>query len=185
MRNIRITRRYAKAITELSIKKNSLESCYQDMLCIKKSCDNSRELRAFIKSPIIKTDKKQNILREIFLSKISKLSMEFINIITSKKRETMLLEIAEEAMGLYKKHNKIETVKVTTAEPIDEYLKKEITDFIQTKTNKKVELEEQTNKRIIGGAIIRMEDKQLDISISKAINTLKQKFSKNLYIKDF
>ena len=43
----------------------------------------------------------------------------------------------------------------------------------------------KVDEKIIGGAIIRMGDKQLDASVKKAIAELKQTFSKNLYIKDF
>ena len=35
------------------------------------------------------------------------------------------------------------------------------------------------------GGIIRMGDKQLDASVSKAISELRQIFNKNLYIQDF
>jgi F-type H+-transporting ATPase subunit delta len=97
----------------------------------------------------------------------------------------MLLEIIEEVIVLYKKKNKIETVKVTTAEPLEDELKEEIIKFIQSQTNKKIEIEKIIDKKIIAGTIITMQDKQLDISISTAINALKQKFSTNLYIKDF
>ena len=41
------------------------------------------------------------------------------------------------------------------------------------------------DKKIVGGVIIRMRDKQLDASISSSIKELKKMFNKNLYIKDF
>ena len=37
----------------------------------------------------------------------------------------------------------------------------------------------------IGGAILRLGDKQLDASVARQIKDLKQSFNKNLYIKDF
>ena len=45
--------------------------------------------------------------------------------------------------------------------------------------------EEVVNENILGGAIIRMGDKQLDASVAKSIKELKQKFNKNLYIEDY
>ncbi len=50
---------------------------------------------------------------------------------------------------------------------------------------KQVELTEKIDENIIGGAIIRMGDKQIDASVRTSIHKLKQKFNKNLYIKDF
>ena len=40
-------------------------------------------------------------------------------------------------------------------------------------------------KKIIGGAIISIGDKQLDASVSTKIKNLKQTFNKNLYLQDF
>ena len=49
----------------------------------------------------------------------------------------------------------------------------------------KVELTKKVDEKLIGGAVIRMGDKQLDASVIRQINDLKQTFNKNLYIKDF
>jgi F-type H+-transporting ATPase subunit delta len=84
-----------------------------------------------LKSPIVKTDKKLKILEEIFGSKISKVTMSFINIITTKKREGLLALIASSFITLYKAHNKIETATVITATPLDEGLKVEVINFIK------------------------------------------------------
>ena len=43
----------------------------------------------------------------------------------------------------------------------------------------------QVNENLIGGAIVRIGDRQLDASVLRQINDLKQSFNKNLYIKDF
>jgi len=185
MRQSRVTKRYAKSLIDLAINQNKLSVCFEDMLLISKSCHESKELQLLLKSPIIKTDKKLNVLKQIFIDKIDVLSMSFINIITSKKREFLLAAIAISFIELYKKHKKIETAIVTTANPLDEQLRTEIINFIKKHGEKDVELTEIVDKNIIGGTIIRMGDKQLDASISTTINELKQTFNKNLYIKDF
>jgi F0F1-type ATP synthase delta subunit len=41
------------------------------------------------------------------------------------------------------------------------------------------------DKNLIGGAVIRMGNRQLDVSVAKAIKDLRKSFSNNLYIKDF
>ena len=72
-----------------------------------------------------------------------------------------------------------------TAFPLNENLREKIIAFVKKETNKKVDLQEVIKENIIGGAIIRMNDKQLDASISRTMNELKQTFNQNLYIKDF
>jgi F-type H+-transporting ATPase subunit delta len=111
--------------------------------------------------------------------------MSFISIITTKKRESLLALMASSFITLYKSHKKIETATVITTAPLDEALKLEVINFIQKHGEDNVELTEKVNSTIIGGAIIRMGDKQLDASVSKAIFELRQIFNKNLYIQDF
>ena len=45
--------------------------------------------------------------------------------------------------------------------------------------------EELVDEKIIGGAIIRVGDQQIDASVIRTIKELKKTYNKNLYIKDF
>ena len=48
-----------------------------------------------------------------------------------------------------------------------------------------IELNEEIDEAILGGAIIKMGDKQIDGSVRRNLKNLKNTYSKNLYIKDF
>ena len=185
MAQSRATIRYAKALFQLAVEQDILEQSYQDMLLLSAVCSESKELSLLLKSPIVKTDKKLKILEKIFGPKINKVTMSFINIITIKKREGLLALVASNFIVLYKAHNKIETAVVISATPLDEGLRDNVINFIEKYVEKKVELTEKVDESIIGGAIIRMGDKQLDASISSEISELRQIFNKNLYLQDF
>lgn len=185
MNQSRITIRYAKALFLLSVEQNLLEESYKDMLLLHSICSESKELLLLLKTPIVKTDKKLKIIHQVFGGKIAKHSMMFINIITKKKREFLLESIASSFITLYKQKNNIETATVTTATKLNDDLKREVITFIEQQGNKKVELKEIINSKIIGGAIIRMGDKQLDTSVSKEISELRKIFNKNLYLQDY
>ena len=64
---------------------------------------------------------------------------------------------------------------------ISQKTKDKVVKYIQAQGAKKVELLEVVNEKIIGGAIIRIEDKQLDLSISNEISKLRKTFNKNTY----
>ena len=185
MKQSRVTIRYAKALFQLAIEQNTLNQSYKDMALLDQFCAESKEFSLLLKSPIVKTDKKLKILEEIFGSKIGKVTMSFINIITTKKRESLLALIASSFVTLYKAHNNIVSATVITAATLDEALKSEVINFIKKHGDDNVELTEKIDSTIIGGAIIRMGDKQLDASAAKAIFELRKIFNKNLYIQDF
>ncbi|MBC8266188.1 MAG: ATP synthase F1 subunit delta [Flavobacteriales bacterium] len=185
MKQSRVTIRYAKALLQLSIEQNTLEQSYNDMILLDAVCTESKDLSLLLKSPIVKTDQKLSILKEIFESKLGEVSMAFINIITAKKREGLLALIASSFIALHKEYNKIETATVTTAVPLDEALRTEVINFIKKHGEDNVELTQKVDEKIIGGTIIRMGGKQLDASVLKALSDLRKTFNKNLYIQDF
>jgi len=49
----------------------------------------------------------------------------------------------------------------------------------------KVDLVEEQDSDIIGGFILRVDDKQLDGSIRHQLNELKKRFEENPYVKEF
>ena len=181
----KITSRYAKALIDLAKDQNALDSCLNDMELLKNSCVTNHELQLLLKSPIINSDKKWGILEMIFKSKVSKLSMLFIQILTKKKRESLLPQIAENFIQFYKAQKNIAVAKVTTANPLDDQLRKQIIDFMKEGNKESIELNEEIDEAILGGAIIKMGDKQIDGSVRRNLKNLKNTYSQNLYIKDF
>ncbi len=184
MKNSRATLRYAKSLLELSKENKCVDQCKSDMETIVSVCNNSKELTLLLSSPIVKTDKKLAILNEIFTN-LNPLSSAFITLITKKKREALLHSIAKRFLLVYNEDKGIESASVTTAIPLDDVMRNSIYDFIKKQGIDQVELEEKVNPKIIGGLILNLGDKQMDASVQRNINDLKQSFNKNLYIKDF
>ena len=185
MKSTRLTSRYAKSLLNLSVEKNRLDKILSDMNYIKNICSENKDLVLLLKSPVVKSDKKLSIFSQIFSSSVSEITMNFINIITSKKREMHLEGIAESFISLYKTYSNIETVTLTTSHPIDEKTKFEVLEFVKKNGKQNIEMKQVINEELFGGMIIKMGDKQLDASVSRNIKKLKKSFNKNLYIKDF
>ena len=83
MKQTRATLRYAKSLFNLAIEQDILEKCREDMQFVADTCASSKDLSLLLKSPIIKTDQKLSIFKEIFYNKMSEVSINFVNIITS------------------------------------------------------------------------------------------------------
>ena len=185
MEGTRVASRYAKSFIDLTMEQGVLEQAYADMKCIVDLCKANHEFVIFLKSPIIKTDKKQAVLTEVFGAKLNKVTSSYIKLITSKKREIYLSEIATEFVNQYKEKKKILTAVVTTASGIDDVTRKKIIEVVKGIGNSDVVIEEKINKDIIGGFIIRVGDKQMDASIARKLNSLKRTFKENPFIKEF
>jgi F-type H+-transporting ATPase subunit delta len=185
MQGTRVASRYAKSLIDLSTEQGSLEKVYNDMKFIVEVCKTNHDLVVFLKSPIIKTDKKQAVLKEVFAGKLEKLTDLYLQLIADKKREQYLPEIAQEFVNQYKEKKKILTAVVTTANGMDDNIRKKIMEIVKGTGNSDVVIEERINKDVIGGFIIRVGDKEVDATIATKLQKLRQTFKENPFIKEF
>lgn len=181
----KVSTRYAKSLFELSLEKGLLEKVYADMQLIDTTCKQNNELILLLKSPVVKTDKKQAILKAVFGNSVQPITIDFINILATKKRESYLPEVAESFVEQYLTHKNILKAVITTAFGLDDELREKVIEEVKKATQSEVELIEKTDKKIIGGYILRVGDKQDDTSISRKLKLLQRTFSENPYIKDF
>jgi F-type H+-transporting ATPase subunit delta len=72
--------------------------------------------------------------------------------------------------------------EVTTAVPMDDAMRKSVTEAAQSLSKNTIQLTEKINPELIGGFIVRVGDRQLDTSIAAQIKQLKREFSENEYV---
>ena len=185
MAETKVARRYAKSLLDLGKEQNVTEKVFQDMSLVAETIHANRDLSVLFKSPIVSTDKKDAILNDIFGSRVSKMTLEFMRIITRKKREYYIEDIAKSFIDLYKVYKNIQPAYVITAVPLDEKSRNEMLAIVKNSTGSMIELKEIVDPSIIGGFILRWGDRQIDASVTRKLQSLRQDFSKNLYVKDY
>lgn len=183
MSNHRVAYAYAKSLMELAIERGQLEEVYQDFLHLAKLARSNRDLELAMKNPIIPSDKKLKVLKALFATRgATDTTMSFFEIISRKNRENVLTDIAKEFQAQYNLHHNIQVAEVTTATKITDDQRAEFTKVVIEITGfKTVELVEKINTELIGGFILRVNDLQLDESLSSKLRILKAQFSQNQY----
>lgn len=179
----RIVSRYAKSLLELAVENNTLEEVNHDMQQLTQLAQNSRELELMLQSPVIPHHKKLTILRKIFSGKVNDLTLKFFLLLTRKKREFYLLDIAKGFHHQYNTHKNIQEATVTTTFALTDDLKQDFKEVVKNISKKKVELKEIVDDAIIGGFILRINDRQIDDSIDTRLKALRTAFAKNHYDK--
>ncbi|NIG51959.1 ATP synthase F1 subunit delta [Chitinophaga sp. Cy-1792] len=183
MQNPRLASRYAKSLIDLVQEKGQLEEVHNDMLFLQQVIKSNRELVLLLKSPIVKADAKQKILDAILTGRVSGTTQQFIKLLVTKGRESNLAEIATEFGHQYNVIKNIATVKVTTAVPLEQatldLIKQKVATGSQT-----INLEAKVNPELIGGFVLEAADQLYDASVLNELKTLKQQFTKNIYVSD-
>lgn len=185
MADSRATSRYVKSLLDLAIERKVVEEVHRDMRLFSETLSKSRALELLLQNPVIKHDKKLDILKGIFGGKVHGLTMAFFEIITRKNREAILASVAREFHNAYNDYKGIGKATVTTATAMDTKMRAEFEQLVRRYSDKKqIELVEIVDPELIGGFILNVGDRQVDASIKTKLKTLHVNFNQNPYIKE-
>ena len=171
-----VASRYAKSLIELAKEQDVLEAVYQDMLLFKDTADKNRGLMLALKSPVVRHEKKLNILKALFKERVNAVSYAIFTIITKKNREAILDEIANEFVKSYNLNQGIQKATVVTTTPLTDELRKQFSDIVAARTGRTVQLAEKIDPSLIGGYVLTIDDRQIDASLRSRLNELKLQF---------
>lgn len=165
--------RYAKAFFEDVKDKGFLESVQQDMLTLYKTVSDNRDLKLFLKSPIIPTEKKRDVIQTIFGNSISKYSIDAVYFLIDKGREGYLGDIAQAFIKRYNQYKNITHVKVTTAVPMDEATEISVRKAILSKIGQtELIIKPLVDPYLLGGFVIDFGDKVFDASVRQRLSSI-------------
>lgn len=182
MRNTKVAYRYAKSILQLAEQRNEGDRVEADFGVVLDALKANRELRVFLNSPVVKSDVKEKTLLAVFGNHVGELVKGFIKILTTKGREALLLEIAESYIEQTRLRKGIMSAKVVLASPLDGVDKEAFNALVKAMNGGgEVRITEEVNPDIIGGFILKVEDKMVDASVAGQLKALRRNYSKNLY----
>lgn len=177
MGNLAAASRYSQALLELCIEQGKVDSVLGDMKFFQEVSEGSKDFDLLIHSPVVRSDKKILIFEKVF-DQFEELTMSFIKLLTNKRRENLLPEIARVFDLHVKAHKGIVPVTLTTAQPLDDQTKDLIMSKVASLIDGQPEVTEKIDEELIGGFVVRMGDTQIDASVESQLNNLKQRLTR-------
>jgi len=178
-----IAERYAKAMFDMALERKVLEEIHKDAMDLSILIRENKPLKLFLRSPIINPGKKRTIMNEI-LKGFNPVTIAFINLLISKRRESTIPEIVIQFIEQYNRYKNIIVLRVKSAIPLEKELRGQINKVMAGYTNANIEIIEEIDDSVIGGFVLAWEDKQYDASIHKQIERMKKGLARiNLYVK--
>jgi F-type H+-transporting ATPase subunit delta len=177
MKSTKAAGRYAKALLELALDQQKIEVIENNMQQIITVANEAHDFQVFLSSPLIKVDKKLEVIKSIF-GNFDALSISFLEMVATNRREALITEIADAFLAQLKEHRGIVPVTIISAKTLDAQTKDQITSKISASIKGTLEITENVDESLIGGFIVRMGDHQIDASVSNQLNRLKQELVK-------
>ncbi|MAO64204.1 MAG: ATP synthase F1 subunit delta [Balneola sp.] len=169
-------RRYATALLGLAREQDSVERTLEDVLLIKNTLEDSRDLVLFLKSPIIKPDKKVAALDEIFGDQLSELVHKFVSLIAKKNRQNMLDEIVAAFVEKYNEFAGIISAEIFVAKKLDSKELENVKSSLEEFTNKKVNISTTVQEDLKGGIAVKINDTVMDATVKHKLEQLEDVF---------
>ncbi|TJZ61341.1 ATP synthase F1 subunit delta [Sphingobacterium olei] len=173
----KVASRYAKSLIDLAQQQGSLEVIKVDMEQIVALIKSNSELQAVLSNPIIKIDKKSSILEALFKDKVRPEILGFFNIMVRKGRSGLVYATAQEFIREYNEVKGIVNAEVTSATALSEANLQSLKAKIAQEINAEVILTNKVDTALIGGFVVKVGDRQLDVSIAGKLNKLERHFS--------
>ena len=169
-----ISERYGSALYDLASEKKCIDSILNDFEVAEKVFKESSELRQVIRSPLVNSDEKLNILLKIFSQiNLHNLTTTFLKVLSDNKRISNLISIILQFKKINSEKRGDITADITSADELSEDEKNNITNQLKNSLGQKLSLNFDVDKDIIGGLIVKVGSKMIDTSISNKINKLK------------
>jgi F-type H+-transporting ATPase subunit delta len=178
MKSTRAASRYAKALLDLATERNELESVSNDVAIALQAIKESRDLRFFLSSPVVKHKVKQSVLRQIFEHNLGELTMHFMLLITRQGREHGLSDIFESFIRQYKASKNILDATIKASTTVKPELLNALKAKLETALGKNIQLTVETVPSLIGGYIVEMDNYRLDASLSGSLSKIKRELIK-------
>jgi len=169
-----ITVRYAKALYELSVEEKKEKAILKDVEVLLQSISHSEEFASFLDNPLISGSEKRRIIDILFKTNLEPISLKFLHLLLENKRESQLGGICRYVIHLNKQKAGVQSALITTAQKLPVDHKKEIAEYITKKFKMTFDLAEKVDPAIIGGYILRIEDRQIDASLKTQLNKIKR-----------
>lgn len=181
MTSFKAARRYATSLIQVATEYDVVDTIHKDVKFINNTLMGSRELVLFLKSPIVKRDKKENVLEDLFGENINELTFAFMNIMVRKNREDILPEVFKAFEILYNEYKGIINVKVVSAKELTSEQKEDLIKSLEERTKKHVNLILSEDESLIGGLKVRIDDTVIDGSVQHKLEKLGNLFYSNGY----
>ncbi|CAJ0571527.1 unnamed protein product, partial [Mesorhabditis spiculigera] len=169
--------RYASALYSAAHKGNQLDQVDRDLQTVKGILEENEKFRDFVRDPTLKANKKKATIAEI-AKKLGacKETGNFLALLAENGRLSKLSAAISSYESIMRAHRGELFVQVTTAEPLNRGNEGALNDVLSqfTKKGQKVTVTYQVKPSIIGGLILNIGDKYVDLSIATKIKKYRE-----------
>lgn len=173
--DIRIAKRYAKALFDAAQKAGALEEVERDLRAVMELMVSAPTLRGMWDSPLIPAGRKRTILSKVLGESLHPLTLSFLRLLIDKRREDVLDPVLFEMRLLADRARHLLRADATFAVDPTEEEATALQQSLHQRTGEEIELTVRVDPTILGGVIVRMQDTIIDGSVRGTLERLRDR----------
>ncbi len=166
--------RYSVALFELALEKNELPTISEEASVVRNYFVSDKQFFQIFCHPQISTAEKKAMIRKAFGEDVSDTLKGFFEIVINKRREQYILSIIDSFLRRVDEYNGVTKAKVYAPTALSEDQRRRLQTQLESKLNKKVDLELVLDSSLIGGLIVEADGYVFDGSVKKHFEDIKR-----------
>jgi F-type H+-transporting ATPase subunit delta len=166
---------YASGIFELATAEGQLERVESELFTIAQAMEGSAELRSALTDPQLPLERKHSIVDDLVSGRASSLTVGLVQFIVGQNRASELPAIARSFVEKAASSRQREVAEIRSAVALDDETVERLAAALGRATGKSVEPRVIVDPSLIGGLVARVGDTVIDGSVSRKVETLRQK----------
>ena len=164
---------YGNALFELAMEEHKLDELYDEAQVLVNIFKENYELIKLLEHPQISKEEKKALIENTFKGRVSGDMTGLMVMVVDKEHSKWLVRILEYFIGCVKKEKNIGIADVTSAVTLSDSQKADIEKrLLDTTSYTSMEVSYHVDKSIIGGLVIRIEDRVVDSSIKNKLEKM-------------
>lgn len=170
---------YAQSLLELAGEQNEAEPIGKELQQLAEIIDQQPTFAAYLADPGISSEECARTLQQTFAGKVSPLMWNFMGVLNLKRRLKDIPAIAAAYDDLLdEKLGKIE-VDVTVAQKLSPDQLEQVRQRVSEALKKDAVVHQYVDESIIGGMLLRVQDKLIDASVRSQLNAMREQLLEN------
>ena len=172
-----VASRYAEALFQVGEETDSTDKLYGELKAVVDIVKENKDFSNILRSPLVSKEEKKDLITKVFEGKLSQNMINFLKILADKDRLALLADIEKDFKVLLNEKNNILEGIVITAVPMKEEKVKELQTKLSEKYNKTVVLENEVDKSVLGGVLVRLGNEEIDGTVKNRLDKMKEQLS--------
>lgn len=168
-----ITSPWAEAFLQVTDSRGETEQVIEQVRSLLSLWEGSPELRHAMSSPVLEIEGKKAALEQLFGSELAPSLLNLLRLLADRQRISLLDEVLNRVLELYRDQNDIALATVTSAVPLSEEQQSQIGEKARVVAGtRKVEIQQKVDPSLIGGFVLSVGSKVIDASLAGQVRRL-------------